>query len=111
MSKLISLLMVVGLTALGIAGDFFMKLAGKGPRFVEWKWFIIGAIVWSLTIPGWFFILKYMKLATAGAIVSVVVVVALTLIGTFYFKEALNAYEIIGIVAAMIALGLLARFA
>lgn len=107
----LSLLFIVGFALLGVIGDFFLKLAGSGQKFMEVKWFLIGFLIYASTAFGWFYVMKHLKLATVGAIYAVIVILLLTLVGTFYFHEQLSFYEIIGITAALISLVLLGRFA
>ena len=76
-------------------GDFFINLAGEGKKFIELKWFVIGFLIYSSTLFGWFFAMKNVKLATAGIFYAVSIVIFLTIIGTLYFKEPINIYEII----------------
>lgn len=111
MSKFYSILIVFLLVVLGTIGDFYMKLAGKEDKFIDWKLFLFGSIAWGLTIPGWFLAMKYMKLATAGVLYSLFIVIFSVSLGYFYFRESLNPYEIIGVISAVISLLLLSRFA
>ena len=55
--------------------------------------------------------MNYLKLATISALYSVSIILLLTAIGFVFFKEALNSYEIAGLVLAIASLVLLARFA
>ena len=106
-----SLLFVVGFALLGVVGDFFLKLAGNGQKFMEVKWFLIGFLIYASTAFGWFYVMKHLKLATVGTVYAVIIVLLLSLIGTFYFHEQLKLFEIIGIAMAIISLVLLGRFA
>jgi drug/metabolite transporter (DMT)-like permease len=55
--------------------------------------------------------MKHIKLSSLGVIYSLTTVLLLVAIGVFYFHEKLNIYEIIGIVAAIVSVILLSRFA
>ncbi|MBU3904898.1 MAG: transporter [Nanoarchaeota archaeon] len=107
----ISILIAIGLAIIGVAGDFFIKLAGNGTNFIQLKWFIIGFIIYASTAVGWFFVMKYIKLSTIGVFYSITTILLLTLVGVFYFKENINTLEIIGIIFAIISLILLAKVA
>ncbi len=112
MNKVIlSLVAAVLLALVGVLGDSFIKESGLGPRFINWKIFIVGLLIYSSTAFGWFFVLKNVKLSTLGAFYAVTTVLALALVSVFYFKEALNVYELVGIILAIGSLILLARFA
>jgi drug/metabolite transporter (DMT)-like permease len=107
----IALLIAVFLSIVGVAGDFFLKLAGSGHSFMDIKWFILGFILYSSTAFGWFYLMKQIKLSTLGVFYTMSTLIFVTLISVFYFKENINIYEIIGIVTAIISVILLARFA
>ncbi len=107
----ISLAATVLLALVGVVGDFFINLAGEGKKFVELKWFIVGFIIYALTAFGWFFVMKNIKLSTLGVFYAISTVLFLTIVSTFYFKEPLGWYEIIGIIMAIISLVLLGKFA
>src|ERR1035437_9679623 len=105
-------LIIVGLSLIGVIGDYFIKLAGNDPtRYIDLKWFLIGLIVYSSTAIGWLFVMTHIKLGTLGVIYGVTTLVALTLVGVFFFKERLNFYEIVGIIAGLSSIVLLSRFA
>lgn len=107
----ISLIVAVVLALVGVAGDFYIKLSGIGPKFMEVKWFIIGFIIYGLTAFGWFYVMKHVKLATLGVFYAVSTVLFVTLLGVLHFKERINIYEIIGIGAAILSLVLLGKHA
>ena len=54
--------------------------------------------------------MRYLKLATIGAIYSVCMILMLTSMGFLVFDETLNRYEIAGIVLAIASIILLSRF-
>lgn len=109
--KIISLLIAVFLAFAGVVGDFFIKLSGKGPRFMEIRWFILGFLIYALTAFGWFFAMKNVRLSTLGVFYAISTILFLVVLDTFYFKETINAYEIAGVVLAIISLMLLGKFA
>ena len=94
----------------GAIGDFFIKLAGNGPKFIEIKWFVVGALVYLSTAIGWFYVMKEIKLSSLGVIYSLTTVLLLVGVGVFYFHERLNIYEIFGIIMAIASVILLSRF-
>lgn len=107
--KLLSILGIFVLAAVGVLGDSFLKISGSG-KSVDIKLFIIGFVIYALTAFGWFFVIKYNKLSTLGVFYAISTIIFLLIVGVFYFKESLNSYEIIGIVLAIISLILLGRF-
>src|SRR3989344_515226 len=105
------ILVVVFLAIVGVIGDFFIKLSGHGPKFMDVKWFIVGSLVYISTIAGWFYVMKHIKLSSLGVIYSLTTILFLVVIGVFYFHEKLNIYEIVGIITAIVSIILLSRFA
>lgn len=105
------IIIVAFLAVVGVIGDFFIKLSGHGPKFMDVKWFVIGSLVYISTIAGWFYVMKHIKLSSLGVIYSLTTVLLLVAIGVFYFHEKLNIYEIVGIITAIVSVILLSRFA
>ncbi len=103
-------LMIVILACIGATGDFFIKLSGNGPKFIETKWFVIGALLYVSTAFGWFWVMKHIELSSLGVMYSLTTSLLLVAIGVFYFHEKLNAYEIAAILCALLSLILLSRF-
>lgn len=109
-------LLIAGLLALSVSlveilGDFFVKIASLQPGFAGWKTWLIGILIYGSTGIIWFFLLRKSKLSTAGVTYSVGVVVFLTLLGVFYFKEKINSMEILAIIMAIASLVILYKFA
>jgi len=111
MSIINASLIIIGLSLVGVLGDYFIKLSGHSEiKYIDFKWFIVGFLIYSSTAIGWFFVMKHIKLSTLGVIYGVTTVVALTIVGILFFKEHLNIYEIIGIIAGVSSIILLSRF-
>jgi drug/metabolite transporter (DMT)-like permease len=102
---------IILVTAVGVLGDFFIKLSGQGDKFIDWKIFLISLLVYASTAFGWFYLMKHIKLSSLGVIYALSTVLLLVGVGVFYFHEKLNITEIIGISFAVISLILLSRFA
>ncbi len=112
MNKVIlSLIVAIVLSLIGVLGDSFIKASGAGVKFINWKIFIPGLLIYASTAFGWFFVMKNIKLSTLGAFYAITTVLALVLVSVFYFKESLNIYEMVGIFLAIGSLILLTRFA
>ena len=54
--------------------------------------------------------MRYLKLATIGAVYSVCMILMLTSMGFIFFDERLNYYEAVGIAFAIVSIVLLSRF-
>lgn len=103
------ILIVIFLAVVGVTGDFFIKLAGSGTKYVEVKWFLLGAFIYFSTAFGWFYVMKHIKLSSLGAIYAITTALLLVGVGIFNFHEKLNVYEITGIITAIISVILLSR--
>lgn len=101
---------VVVLAMAGVLGDYFIKLSGESKSTIFSYHFFIGFCIYASTAFGWFYVMKHVKLGTLGVFYSISTVLLLALVGTIFFKESLSSVEIIGIILAIVALILLARF-
>ncbi len=100
----------VGLSLITALADAFIKHASLQEAFSGWKWLLLGALIYAATALGWFFVTKKFKLSTAVVLYSVSLIIFLTLISVFYFKEKISPIEIFGIVLAITSLIILSRF-
>lgn len=105
------ILITILLSALGVIGDYYIKLSGAGPRYMELRWFILGAIIYGASALGWFYVMKHVKLGSLGVISSLWTILLLILVGYFFFNEKLSTTEVVGIATAIISIVLLSRFA
>lgn len=105
-----TVIIVIALSVAGVAGDYFIKIAGNSGKAVEIKWFLIGALIYASTAFGWLYAMKHIKLSSLGAIYSLTTVLLLVALGVLYFHEQLNACEMLGIAAAITAIILLSKF-
>jgi|GEM_PF-397097 len=110
-SKAIALLVTVAFSAIGVLGDYFLKLASGHERSLKSVWFYIGFVLYASTAFGWVLVMKHLKLATISIVYSVSMVLMLTTVGVVGFRESLSYWEIAGIVLAVASLVLLMRFA
>ncbi|MSU74986.1 MAG: transporter [Candidatus Magasanikbacteria bacterium] len=104
-------LVIILMSLVGVLGDAILKYAGQGPGYINVRWFIIGFVVYASTAVGWFYAFKHTKLGSLGVIYALTTITALTLVGVFYFKEKLNAWELLGLGLAIISVLLLKKFA
>jgi drug/metabolite transporter (DMT)-like permease len=112
MDKLmIAILAGIALSLITVLADVFIKNASLSSGFSGWKLLVIGAIIYGLTAFGWFFVMRGAKLSFLGVLYSVIVILCLTLVSVFYFKEKLSGMEIFGIGLAISSLIILVRFA
>ncbi|MBV9008177.1 MAG: transporter [Verrucomicrobia bacterium] len=105
------ILVTIAFSALGVLGDYFLKLSSAREQPLRSRAFYIGFAVYASTAFGWVFVMRHLKLATIGVVYSVSLVLLLTAIGVVLFKESLNPYELAGIILAVSSLVLLVRFA
>lgn len=101
---------VILLAGVGVLGDYFIKLSGNGPAYINYTHFIIGMVIYGLTAFGWFYVMKHLKLGTVGVFYALTTVLLLVAVGVFFFKEQLNIYDAIGIALAIASILILARF-
>lgn len=102
---------IVALSLICVIADYFLKRAGHAPNIFTNKHFAYGVALYAASAFGWVYVLRHAKLATVGAVYSVVLVIGLALAGVFGFRETLSASEVVGLGCAVAALVLLGRFA
>lgn len=110
MSERLALIVAVGMSCFGILGDYFLKRASAADRPLLTRWFLIGVVLYSTTAFAWVYVMRHLKLATIGVVYSVCMILVLTGMGVFFFKETLNWYEVCGIGLAIASILLLTRF-
>jgi len=110
MSALLPAIVVILLAGLGTLGDYFIKSAGEGSRYISYTPFFVGMSVYALSAVGWFFVMKHIKLSSLGVIYSVSTAIILAFIGALVFKEEINSFALLGILLGVVSLFLLARF-
>jgi small multidrug resistance pump len=107
----IPILVTIGFSAVGVLGDYLLKLASARESPLKSGWFYVGFAVYASTAFGWVYVMRHLKLATIGVVYSVSMILLLTGIGVVAFRESLSTGEVVGLVLAIAALILLMRFA
>lgn len=110
-SKTLAIAVTIGFSAMGVVGDYFLKLASSSELPLRSSPFYIGFTVYASTAFGWVFVMRHLKLATISVVYSISLILLLTAIGIVFFHESLTAYEIVGLIMALGSLILLIRFA
>ena len=110
MAAFLPILIIMALAAVGVAGDYFIKVSGNGPSYVSYPPLLIGMMIYALTAIGWFYVMKHVKLGTLGVFYALTTIILLAIVGAVFFKEQLTVYDIIGIVLGVISIVFLARF-
>jgi small multidrug resistance pump len=110
-NKVLAVIITVAFSAVGVLGDYFLKLASEEKQFFKSIWFYVGFVVYGSTAVGWVYVMRHLKLATIGVVYSISMILLLTVMGLVVFRESLNYYEIAGLAMAVGSLVLLIRFA
>lgn len=111
MNKLVGIGVGILLGVITIGGDLLVKEASLHQSFAGWKWLLTGAIIYGVTVLGWFYVMRKVDLPVVGAVYSVATVIALTFLGTFVYREKLSSGEVVGLTMAVGSLVILFRFA
>src|SRR5215831_1951208 len=106
----VAVVVAVVMSGVGIAGDYFLKRASERESPLASQAFLVGLVLYASTAFAWVFVMRHLKLATIGVIYSVCMILMLAGMGVLFFGEKLNAYEVTGIILAIAAILLLARF-
>lgn len=111
MKDSLPLVVTIAFSIVGVVGDYLLKLASDQKSPLKSGWFYLGFVVYASTAFGWVYVMRHLKLATIGAVYSVSMILLLTGVGTLFFRQSLNVFEIIGLAMAVGSLILLMRFA
>jgi small multidrug resistance pump len=109
--KMLAVLVTVAFSAVGVLGDYFLKLASAQDAPFRSLAFYVGFAVYASTAFGWLFVMKHLKLGTIGVLYSVSMILLLTTVGVAVFGEKLSYPELAGLLLALASLVLLVRFA
>jgi small multidrug resistance pump len=109
-TKTLAILVAATMSAVGILGDYFLKRASEAPQPLVTRSFVLGFVLYASTAVAWTFVMRHLTLATIGVIYAMCMILFLALMGVVVFNEPLHRSEIVGIVLALAALVLLARF-
>lgn len=104
----LALAAVVALSAMTGLADVLVKKATVADN-VGSPYLFLAALIFGGSAYGWFFVLKYINLATLGAIYSIITVLLLVMAGTLFFGEELDFSEIFVIIVSFIALAMFWR--
>lgn len=107
MSYFQAVLLTVALSGISVIADYFLKRASAEPDWFRSVHLYAGMLIYAVMCIGWVFVLRHIKLASVGAIYSVVLVILLAIVGVAVFKETLSLPEYIGLACAIAALVLL----
>ena len=97
----LAILVTIGFSAVGVIGDYFLKLASQQDKPLRSVPFYVGFVVYASTAFGWVFVMKHLKLSTVGVVYSVSMIVLLTAVGWIWFGESLGPREIAGLILAI----------
>lgn len=103
--------LVLALSVIGVLADSVLKHASSQRNVVFSKWFFLGLLLSFTFAIGWLFLMRFMKLATAGVLYGVLSALLLCFIGVVFFNERLSSTEIAGVAAATLAIILLGSVA
>jgi small multidrug resistance pump len=109
-TKTLAILVAATMSAVGILGDYFLKRASEAQQPLATRSFLVGFVLYASTAVAWTFVMRHLTLATIGVIYAMCMILLLALMGVVVFDEPLHRSEIVGIVLALAALVLLARF-
>jgi len=108
--KTLAILVAATMSAVGIVGDYFLKRASAAQQPLATWSFLVGFVLYASTALAWTFVMRHLTLATIGVIYSMCMILLLALMGVVVFNEPLHRSEIVGIILALAAMILLARF-
>ena len=67
-TRTLAVLITVAFSAIGVLGDYFLKLASAREQSLRTSWFYLGFALYASTAFGWVFVMKHLKLATISVL-------------------------------------------
>lgn len=98
-----SLIILAIVATAALLGDYFLKVATGKPEGIASAWFVAGAATYGLLAFGWYFLMKSNSLATIAVMFSASIILLLTALGHFVFKEPFGLREGFGVSLAVLA--------
>lgn len=98
-----SLIILAIVAAATLLGDYFIKVAKGKPEGMASAWFVAGAATYGLLAFGWYFLMKSNSLATIAVMFSASIILLLTALGHFVFKEPFGVREGLGVSLAVLS--------
>jgi drug/metabolite transporter (DMT)-like permease len=92
-----SIIILVVITSLTIAGDYFIKVASDRPDGLTTAVFAAGVVLYALPAVGWFFLMRSHSLAAIGVFYSATILILLAGMGALVFREAFGLREALGV--------------
>jgi undecaprenyl phosphate-alpha-L-ara4N flippase subunit ArnF len=105
-----AILLTILLSTIGVAGEYFIKLASQTQRPFLTGTFALGLALIAATAFGGVIVMRHLKLASLASVYCAWTILLLTLIGRFSFAEKLNFSEMAGVFCAVASVLLLFRF-
>ncbi len=96
-----SILILLTITALTLAGDYFIKLASLQTGGLTTAVFGAGIALYALPAVGWFFLMRSHSLAAIGVFYSAAVLILLAAMGALLFREPFGLRETLGVALAV----------
>lgn len=91
-----------------IVGDVAIKIAADRAALTS-SHMAFGMLLYAASAVLWFFAMRYISLGQAAVAYSMLTLIALFLIGAFYFDEPVGLRELAGIACALAAMGLMSH--
>ncbi|WP_424928541.1 hypothetical protein [Amaricoccus tamworthensis] len=91
-----TVLLLVAVSLMTLAGDYFIKLASSRPDGLNSVMFVTGALLYGLPAFGWFFLMRSHSLAAVAVFYSASTLLLMAALGHVVFREPLGLREIIG---------------
>lgn len=102
-----SYLILVGIVALTVVGDYGLKYASMKTSPIWFYWFSGGAALYALTAVGWFMLMQTHNLAQIAVLYSAATILALTGVGYVFFNESITPRQAAGISTAILSIFLM----
>jgi len=91
-----------------IVGDVAVKTAADATRLVS-PLMALGILLYGASAICWYFAMRHVSLGQGAVAYSMLTLIALAIIGAYYFGERLGTREFLGIACALAAMGFMSE--
>ena len=100
-------LLVLAIVAVTAFGDYFVKVASMKEDGLRSFEFVLGMAFYLSTAVGFLYAMRHSNLATIGVWYAMLTILMMAALGVVVFKESLTTREMLGVLLALGAVGLM----
>ncbi|MDD9923621.1 MAG: hypothetical protein OXQ92_15290 [Boseongicola sp.] len=110
MSLFFGLIFTLATALIVISGDVVIKTAADSARLIS-LYMAVGIVLYGVSAICWYFAMRHVSLGQGAVAYSMLTLIALFVIGAFWFDETIGTRQLAGMVCALAAMALMSETA